>query len=265
MDLFVTMLPISRSGFLLAALDEPKAELSQIVLGDGRIVNANKNSNSDLFQALKGGGNNLGIVTRFDLIAFTQGDLWGGVVVYPNSTTSKQIQAFVNFGNNIAKDEYGSLISFWQYLSETDETLVIDAFEYTKPVAYPSPFAEHQRIPGKTADTTRIANLTDLTGELVQAYGFRLVFFGTLVGSGTLMWTFRDRFDTLTFANDARVFHKAIDVLNCAVEHAKKKAVGTFRIVSLFQPIPTVFSKHSLEKGGNILGLDRAKENLIRE
>lgn len=115
----------------------------------------------------------MGIVTRYDLFAFKSGDLWGGVVVYPNSTTPKQISAFVDFNNNIAKDEYASLISFWQYTSESDETSVVNAYEYTKPVAYPPPFAEHQRIPGKIADTTRITNLTDLTAELVQAYGFR--------------------------------------------------------------------------------------------
>lgn len=77
--------------------------------------------------------------------------------------------------------------------------------------------------------------------------------------------SFRDVFWTTTFANDARVFRKAIEVMNCAVEQAKKRAVGTYHIVSLFQPIPTVFSKHSVERGGNILGLDRATENLIRE
>lgn len=117
----------------------------------------------------------MGIVTCFDLFAIKSGDLWGGVVVYSNSTTSKQISAFVDFNNNIAKDEYASLISFWQYVSETDQTTVINAYEYTKPVVYPPPFAEHQRIPGKIADTTRITNLTDLTAELVQAYGFRSV------------------------------------------------------------------------------------------
>ena len=139
-------------------------------------MNANKNSNSDLFQALKGGGNNLGIVTRFDLFAFAQDDLWGGVVAFPNTTTSKQISAFVNFNNNIVKDEYGSLISFWIYTSESDATNSINSLEYTKPVANASVFAELRRIPGKISDTTRITNLTDLTTELVQAYGFRSVF-----------------------------------------------------------------------------------------
>ena len=147
----------------------------QIVLGDGRIINANKDSNFDLFQALKGGSNNFGIVTRFDLFAFKSGDLWGGVVVYPNNTASQQISAFIDFNNNIVNDQYASLITFWQYISDTDQTNIINAYEYTKPVKYPRPFEAHQRIPGKTADTTRITNLTDLTAELVQAYGFRSV------------------------------------------------------------------------------------------
>lgn len=161
----------------------------QIVLGDGRTVNANKDSNSDLFQALKGGGNNLGIVTRFDLFAFPQGDLWGGVVLYPNSTTAQQIPAFVNFGNNIAKDEYGSLISIWQYTSQTDTATILNAYEYTKPIVNAPPFAEHLRIPGKIADTMRITNLTDLTGELVQAYGFRFVLVCARSGSWVLTGT----------------------------------------------------------------------------
>ena len=54
-----------------------------------------------------------------------------------------------------------------------------------------------------------------------------------------------------------------MDLLNSQVAFAKKKAIGTFNIVHLFQPIPTIFSQHSKERGGNILGLDRAKDNLI--
>ncbi|OJJ08590.1 hypothetical protein ASPVEDRAFT_156216 [Aspergillus versicolor CBS 583.65] len=39
----------------------------EILLGDGRLVNANSSGNTDLYRALKGGGSNFGIVTRFDL------------------------------------------------------------------------------------------------------------------------------------------------------------------------------------------------------
>ncbi|SPQ24831.1 da282525-0d69-4986-86b6-6158ee645cdf [Thermothielavioides terrestris] len=40
---------------------------AEVVLADGRIVNANAQENPDLYRALKGGGSNFGIVTRFDL------------------------------------------------------------------------------------------------------------------------------------------------------------------------------------------------------
>lgn len=145
------------------------------MLASGRIVNANAKENPDLFQALKGGSNNFGIVTRFDLVAFKQGNIWGGVAVYPSNTTSQQLQAFVNFENNIVKDPYGSLILFWQYFSAVDTVSVIDIFDYTKPEANPPPFSEFMKIPYKGADTLRITNLTDLTAELEQAYDFRFV------------------------------------------------------------------------------------------
>lgn len=43
----------------------------EVVLGDGSIVTASSTENADLFKALKGGGNNLGIITRFDMRTFT--------------------------------------------------------------------------------------------------------------------------------------------------------------------------------------------------
>ncbi|KAL8759916.1 MAG: hypothetical protein Q9184_003476 [Pyrenodesmia sp. 2 TL-2023] len=58
----------------------------EVALANGRIVNANATSNSDLRFALKGGSNNFGIVTRFDLQAFPQGKLWGGSTYNPIST-----------------------------------------------------------------------------------------------------------------------------------------------------------------------------------
>ena len=49
----------------------------EVVLADGRIVNANTDTNRDLWVALKGGANNFGVVTKFDLRVFSQGQLWG--------------------------------------------------------------------------------------------------------------------------------------------------------------------------------------------
>lgn len=39
--------------------------------------------------------------------------------------------------------------------------------------------------------------------------------------------------------------------------------VGTFSTQCLFQPLPTLFAKHSVERGGNMLGLDRVDDNAL--
>ncbi|KAG7087480.1 hypothetical protein E1B28_013443 [Marasmius oreades] len=55
----------------------------EVVLSDGRIVEANKKTNSDLFWALKMAGTNYGIVTRFDMRTYHSPSIYGAVSVYP--------------------------------------------------------------------------------------------------------------------------------------------------------------------------------------
>lgn len=52
------------------------------MLANGSISNINYQSHPDLFWALRGGGPNFGIVTRFDLETFCQGPVWAGNPVY---------------------------------------------------------------------------------------------------------------------------------------------------------------------------------------
>ena len=50
----------------------------EVVLAGDQIVDANSTSHPDLFWALKGGSNNFGIVTRFDVSTFPLTDIYGG-------------------------------------------------------------------------------------------------------------------------------------------------------------------------------------------
>jgi FAD/FMN-containing dehydrogenase len=68
-----------------------------VVLASGEIVNANATSNSDLFTALKGGQNNFGIVTRFDLKAFPATKIWGGRIVYAPAAATDLLTAYSNY------------------------------------------------------------------------------------------------------------------------------------------------------------------------
>lgn len=69
----------------------------EVVLASGEIVNANATSNPDLFLALKGGQNNFGIVTRFDLQTFPQGPVWGGRTFYAPSAAEDLVEAYTDF------------------------------------------------------------------------------------------------------------------------------------------------------------------------
>jgi hypothetical protein len=81
----------------------------EVVLSSGKIVNANATSHSDLFAALKGGQNNFGIVTRFDLQAYKAGPIWGGRIMFAPNATTPLLTAFTEFKSS----EYDPHVAGW--------------------------------------------------------------------------------------------------------------------------------------------------------
>ena len=57
----------------------------EVVTADGRIVNASPDENQDLFWAIRGGGGNFGIVTRFTYRLHEVGMTYGGGLILPAS------------------------------------------------------------------------------------------------------------------------------------------------------------------------------------
>lgn len=70
----------------------------EVVLASGDVVRAGATENADLWRALRGGGNNFGVVTRFDLRTFPQRAFWGGMVFYTASDANwrGQVEALVD-------------------------------------------------------------------------------------------------------------------------------------------------------------------------
>ena len=52
------------------------------------------------------------------------------------------------------------------------------------------------------------------------------------------------------------------EILDDELNFYKKNASFTYAATQ-FQPLPRIFTQHSLERGGNVLGLDRYKDNNI--
>ncbi|KAL8935891.1 MAG: hypothetical protein Q9211_004465 [Gyalolechia sp. 1 TL-2023] len=229
----------------------------EVVLGSGEIVHANDQTNPDLFRALKGSSNNLGIVTRFDMFAFQQGHLWGGTANYDSSTARNQIRAIVEFTDSVAQRPYGSLISIWNYVKRNGQVIITNLYEYTGDVNIYDPnllglnlldllpgYENFAGIGAPLTNTLRIANLTSLTVELDSPPELS------------------NLYATLTFSNNETVLNGVVDILGDELRKYKDQDFFVYTTAQ-FQPLPRVFIERSLERGGNVLGLERNLDNNI--
>ena len=65
-----------------------------MVLPNGTLITANQRNNADLLAAVKGGGNQFGVVYNFRLETHPQSDqIFGGMRVYPPSASSAVLEA----------------------------------------------------------------------------------------------------------------------------------------------------------------------------
>ncbi|KAL9007882.1 MAG: hypothetical protein Q9173_006934 [Seirophora scorigena] len=225
-----------------------------VVLGNGTVVQANNQTNADLFTPLKGSSNNLGMVTRFDFIAFKQGNLWGGSANYDGKRARKHIEAFVKFTDNLVKYPESSLIFVWSYIKAIDAITFANLYEYTGDVEglsatqYPSPafdvFAPTSPVGAPISNTLRIANLSSLTEELESPPELS------------------NLYASITFSNDLTVVNGVADIIQEELDEFKKQDFYVY-ISFQIQPLPRVFIDSGLEKGPNVLGLDRNHDNNV--
>lgn len=144
-----------------------------MVLASGEIVDANAESNPDLWRALKGGSNNFGVVTSFRLQAHPQGKFFGGFIGPDISSIEQQFEAFAAFTGNPDYDPYAALIYNVGWNSTTGVWACTHNLEYTGTVNVtadgvvetPAVFRDIASLP-QTFNTTRISNLTDFTVEM---------------------------------------------------------------------------------------------------
>lgn len=154
----------------------------QVVLADGSIVTADSHTRPDLFKALKGGSNNFGIVTRFDLRTYSQGPFWGGFISYPESTIPAQLDALKNFmtTGTTTRDPNAALIASVGYVGAYGLTIASNGLHYTKENdVNPKVFRPFLDIQPQLSNSSRTASNVDFVHEIesMQAVGARWVHF----------------------------------------------------------------------------------------
>ncbi|KAL1959377.1 hypothetical protein VTO42DRAFT_2180 [Malbranchea cinnamomea] len=225
-------------------------EAFKIMMADGIVLNVKYNNFPDLYWALRGGGNNFGVVLGFTFRTFELGKMWGGMRVYPINAKEAINQGLSSFNEDAAADKDLAVITSFMYLQGNYVSTVI--FDYAKPEPDPAILTAHfgnlQNYP-KVVDTTRITNLTDLAIEL---------------GGGTPNG-FRNQFTTATYKNSAELQNRMVDFFMEEVENIKSKVsdISALKPVIAFQPIPTTITSHMSKNGGNPLGLSPADGPLL--
>ncbi|KAK4177877.1 putative FAD-binding oxidoreductase [Triangularia setosa] len=142
----------------------------EVVLANGTLVEATAAQNSDLLRALRGGGNNLGIVTRVTMKTYSQGPLWGGTMMHPTTTLHNHLVAFIDFNKATGYDENASVITSLVYyygISHTVSTQMV--YTGTPPATPASPppavFSNFLAVPWVTTNSARVNSMHNLTIE----------------------------------------------------------------------------------------------------
>lgn len=140
----------------------------EVVLGNGSIVNANRDQHGDLYWALKLGSTNFGVVTRFDMTTLPQGPVWGGSQFFAIQDAPVLLEHLVTFTKKLAEDPkafYGVSLA-WH--PEAKNYIIWTLQTYLKPEPYPALWSDFQALT-PLIDMMGVKNLVDITEEFQEA------------------------------------------------------------------------------------------------
>lgn len=140
----------------------------KIVTASGVIVRASATQYSDLYWAMRGGGNNFGLVVSFNLktISLPGGKLWGGSRMYLEDSFLAVESAFVNIIANSAQDPQAGLYVVYVYAGGAK--LVLPALYHKDPNGGASSiWADFDAIPA-LSDSTKTRVLAEWGAETMN-------------------------------------------------------------------------------------------------
>ncbi|KAI4278237.1 MAG: hypothetical protein LQ337_001178 [Flavoplaca oasis] len=208
----------------------------EVVLSSGRRVVANAQRHTDLFKALRGGGNNYGIVTQFILRTFKQGNIWGGFVVHPPNTTTENLQRLQAFntasGNGLDRDATNNQVHMYDANGRSG---VLNILVNTRP-AESGILLPFSNLKPQISNDLRITNLSEIVEE------------GTPPSGARNTWA------SFSFANNATILAHVLDLADDAFKPLKP--IQGFGAIFSFQAISREVIQHMSSHGGNVLGID---------
>ncbi|KAF7557419.1 hypothetical protein G7Z17_g737 [Cylindrodendrum hubeiense] len=217
----------------------------EVVLASGHIVNASPIANADLYWALRGGGgSNFGIVTRFDLASFEQGDMWSNYRIFPGALNTTLIPRFQSLTvDGLPNDPAAHSYLFLTYEPPRGGYIAVTSFYHatvpSPPESTPSVFAPFQSVPGAIDSLTLVANMSTQSRIPGIPYGSRQTWWDTTVSATSAS----------LLLDIVPLFEASNKILFAA---ANGSSIVPFLI---FHPIPVNVITAMQQNGGNTFGL----------
>jgi len=213
----------------------------EIVLATGEIVTASSTTYSDLFWALKGGGNSFGIVTRFDLLTYVSPSICAGIIELPTTEKDAFLTAVASFGEYGSSDSKAAVIPSIFMLASLNITVYTSALFYDGPNCSQPALANFTALPAieNSYGTTTLAAYVEGTDALIAdetRQAFRVV-------------------SSLATAQALSIVHNTfVNMVTANIWN-----VTGLQASVAFQPITSNFIQQGINKGGNPQGVDISK------
>ncbi|KAF7594710.1 hypothetical protein BBP40_008603 [Aspergillus hancockii] len=210
----------------------------EVVLADGTIANVNAEEKSDLFWALKGGGANFGIVTRFDLYSIPVNNIWYQMGIYQIEQVPSIFEAFAEWQNN--SSDVRATVALIVSLDIVTLGLIYSEPSSQQPTCF-APFSDIPAITYAVPPTNgTVLALTQILGAAASSYPSHMQ---------------RHDYRGVSSKIDAQLYK---DVYSFWREKALavRQSTGANQTFVL-QPISAHMAQYGDEKGGNCLGLQQ--------
>ncbi|KAL2272924.1 hypothetical protein FJTKL_05720 [Diaporthe vaccinii] len=220
----------------------------EVVLADGSIVEATADGeHADLFWALRGGHNNFGIVTRFDLKTFPITSAYFGGTIWDGNNASARAQFFSALGSYMLP---GGGVD--------DPNVATSAIVSVAPGSGASELISIRFAPGTDPSPEAFENFTAIDVPALQNIGGKVVpdwteVLNSLEQIGTR--GLRHLFWSVSFRPDPRAMQIANETV-VDLAFAELANVSGAVAALTYQPISKDWLLASQRSGGNVIGLD---------
>lgn len=210
------------------------------------MARASKDENSDIFYALKGGGNQFAIVTSFVLQTFPSGPVWGGTKIYGLDQKDALIRATHNLVSNYHDPKAAVIVTFSTTLHDLVDVFVVFYF-YNDPRGPGEILAEFDAIPALVDQTKGPRSYRDLIGANSE---FSLKGMRYLIRTNTL--------PNLAGEQGLDLYHYTFDSWYEPARRVQAHDLENYAFSLAWQPVPHQLQNASTSAphGVNLLGLD---------